>query len=310
MGGRSGAWWASVAAACSALACSEGTSLWILEEVDSSVASAGAGAPAPPPASAGMGANDPDPITPVAGAAGDAGPPSPEPDAGTAGDAAAPVLPDAEAFASVCDPQISVDNRTADGSGALFDEAFPMPGEAVWQSARQVCALLYKTPDEVPVSPPIGLVIEEFFGIGEIGITAPVIYIRLSSLHMESVAVEGGSVRESVLGSLHYLLAIDYELDDEHPAAVRWVIEGLAFWVRYRAGYASIDDRSPGGRPTDDYKIAGFFFDWLDRTYPDAVYRLNQSLDPADGIDWSERVFEQITGKDLATLWNDYQASL
>jgi hypothetical protein len=154
------------------------------------------------------------------------------------------------------------------------------------------------------------LVIEDFYGIGEIGITAPVIYIRLSSLRMQSVAEAGESVREDVIGSLHYLLAIDYELDDENPGAVRWVTEGIAAFVRYRAGHASIAERSAGGSPREDAKTAGFFLDWLDDTYPDAVYRLNQSLDPDDQVAWSERVFVEITGKDLATLWNDYQRTL
>lgn len=281
---RSGAWWASVVAACGAFACGDGTSRWILEQVDSSAASEDAGAP-----------GDAD--------AGDAEAPVPSDDAGA-------MLRDPELFAIACDPQISIDNRTADGLGALFDQAFPMPGDTMRQIARQVCALLYETPDEVPPSPPIALLIEDFYGIGEVSINAPVIIMRLSSLRMQSVASAGGSVRDDVVGSLHFLLAIDYELDDENPGTVRWVTEGIAFWVRYRAGYASIDERRPGGRPTDDYKNAGFFFDWLDRSYPNAVYRLNQSLDPEDDVAWSERVFEQITGKTLAVLWSDYQATL
>jgi hypothetical protein len=285
---RSGAWWASVVAACSAFACGDGTSRWILEQVDSGAASLDGGAlPEADAGAADSGAADTD-------AASDSGAP----------------LRDPQLFANACDPQISVDNRTADGRGALFDQAFPMPGQAVRQTAMQVCALLYERPDEVPPSPPIVLVIEDFYGIGEIGITAPEIHIRLSSLRMQSVAAEGGSVRDDVVGSLHYLLAIDYELDDENPGTVRWVTEGIAFWVRYRAGYASLGERTPGGSPTDDYKTAGFFFDWLDRSYPNAVYHLNQSLDPEDDIAWSARVFEQITGKSLATLWSDYQASL
>jgi hypothetical protein len=309
--GRYDARWASVAAIsfAFALACSDGASRWILKEAERSAMD--------PPGVDDAGAPDagePDAGAPDAGEPGvdDAG----APDAGdaaissdAASDAAA-ALPDPELFASVCAPQVAIDNRTASGRGALFDEAFPEPDDALLQAAKQVCALLYKVPDEVPMSPPIVLVIEDFYGIGEIGITAPVIYIRLSSLHMQSVAAAGDSVREAVEGSLHYLLAIDYELDDENPAAVRWVTEGIAFWVRYRAGYASHAERRAGGAPTDDYKTTGFFFEWLDRTYPDAVYLLNQSLDPADDVAWSEDVFEQITGKDLATLWSDYQASL
>jgi hypothetical protein len=289
---RAGARWAAVAGACVTFACSDGTSRWILEETAPAVV-------------------EQDAATTDAGPAleGDAGEGMAGEDGGSA-DAGVP-LPDPEPFATACAPQITVDNRTADGRGALFDEALPLPGESMLEIGKQVCALLYQTPDEVPATPPIVLVVEDFYGIGEVGISGPVIYMRLSSLHMQSVAEAGQSVRDDVTGSLHYLLAIYFELRDENPGAVRWVTEGIAFWVRYRAGYASLAQRTAGGDPRrDDYKVAGFFFDWLERTHPGALYLLNQRLDPDDGEPWSERAFEQITGKDLPTLWNEYQATL
>jgi hypothetical protein len=296
--GRSVASWLSVTAACGALACS-GRAGWILREV-----AAGA-----PDAAVAMDADAPEAPQPTA---------SPGPDEVDAGvetrDSGAadagPATRDPAAFASVCAPQIAIDNRTASGRGALFDQAFPMPGDAIREIAREVCAILYKTPVEVPLSPPIVLIIEDFYGIGEVSITAPVIYMRLSSLRMQSVAEAGQSVRDDVTASLLFLLAIDYELDDENPGAVRWVTEGLAAFVRYRAGYTDLAERRSGGSPSDDSKATGFFFDWLDRTYPDAGYLLNQSLDPDDQVAWSERVFVDITGKNLATLWGDYQRSL
>lgn len=289
----------AIAAACFASACGDGTSAWILKAADAG--SSGGDLPSVFVDAGAAGA---------AGNAGNAGPIA-EPDAGTASPADAGVaLRDPEDFAAVCAPQITVDNRTADANGALFDQAFPAPDQAMAEISRRVCALLYMIPDEVPASSPIVLIIDDFYGIGEVGISAPVIYMRLSSLHMQSVAAAGDDVREEITGALHYMLAVHYALDDESPAAVRWVTEGIAAWVRLRAGYASLEDRRPGGSVDEDYKTTGFFFDWLDRTYPDAVYLLNQALDPSDQVSWSERVFEQITGKDLAALWSDYQATL
>jgi len=277
---------AVVLGACASLgvACSDGTSRWILKQGDEHAAERGTG---------------------------DAGP-----DAAAERDGAIEfaegggLLADPEAFSSVCAPQVAIDNRTADGRGAVFDQTFPEPTKLVVETAKRVCAALYKRPEQVPPSPPIVLVIEDFYGIGEIGITAPVIYIRLSSLRMESTAAAGQSVRDDVTGALHYLLAIDYELDDENPAQVRWITEGIAAFVRYRAGYTPLSERAAGGSPSDDYKTTGFFFDWMDREYPESVYRLNQSLDPSDGVAWSEHVFVDLTGHDLDTLWTHYQASL
>lgn len=275
--------WLALSLCC--VAC-EGSSRWILQRADDSPA---------------------DVVAPSADASIDA---QAAFDAGEVTDARAAELPDADAFSDACSPDITVDNLTASGNGALFDRAFPEPERALVEIAKRVCSLLYKDPREVPASPPIVLVIDDYFGIGAISITAPVIYIRLSSLHMQSAAAEGKDVRDEITADLHYLLAIDYELDNENPSAVRWVLEGIAAWVRYRAGYTSPSERRPGGSPIDDATIAGFFFDWLDRTHPDAVYELNQSLDPTDGIAWSEEVFEIITGKDLSALWAEYQATL
>jgi hypothetical protein len=288
------AWWLSVAVACGAPACS-GRSGWILQE-------GAAGAPPPAVDGGGIDANAPGPVDDDADG-------SAEPADAAAGDSGSTAR-NPEDFASVCAPQIAFDNRTANGRGALFDQAFPAPGDAVREIARQVCAILYKTPDEVPLSPPLVLIIEDFYGIGDVTITGSVVYMRLSSLRMQSVAEAGQSVRDDVTGSLLYMLAIDYELDDENPGAVSWVTEGIAAFVRYRAGYTSRAERRAGGSPYDDSKATGFFFDWLDRTYPDAVYRLNQSLDPDDQRAWSERVFVDMTGKDLPALWSDYQRSL
>jgi hypothetical protein len=279
---------AAVIGACALLgAACDGTSRWILKQ------------------DAGQTIGTRDAEAPV-----DAGP-SAERDAdmALAGDAGG-LLGDPEAFSGVCSPQVTIDNRTADGRGAVFDQTFAEPTKLVVETAKRVCAALYERPEQAPRSPPIVLVIEDFYGIGEIGITAPVIYIRLSSLRMESTAAAGQSVRDDVTGALHYLLAIDYELDDENPAQVRWITEGIAAFVRYRAGFTPLSERAAGGSPSDDYKTTGFFFDWMDREYPGAVYRLNQSLDPNDGVAWSEHVFVDLTGHDLDTLWTRYQASL
>jgi hypothetical protein len=280
--------WASVAAACVAFAaaCGDGTAGWILRHEGARGTADGHDA-----ARRDGGALDADAAL------------------ASRGDAGA-LLGEPSAFRGVCSPDVTLDNRTASGNGALFDRTFPDPKAIVDETAQRVCATLYKAPAEVPQSPPIMLVIDDFYGIGEISITPSVVYIQLSSLRMQSTAAAGQSVRDDVVGALHYSLAIDYELHDENPAAVRWVTEGIAGYVRIRGGYTPISERAAGGGPMDDSKTTGFFLDWLDRTYPLAVYRLNQSLNPDDGVEWSQQVFHQITGKDLMTLWNDYQATL
>ena len=65
--------------------------------------------------------------------------------------------------------------------------------------------------------------------------------------------------------------------------------------------------RRPGGNWTDGFETTGYFLDWLTERYPDAVYRLNKSLDPQGRNYWDERAFEYITGQTLPELWNAYQ---
>jgi Peptidase of plants and bacteria len=233
-------------------------------------------------------------------------PPGAAIDAGTGGgDAREPAD-----FAAACSPALRVENRTASGSGKLFGDNFAQPTAFVQDTARRVCALLYKTPSEVPRVRPITLIIDELDPPGAIGAAASGVQIELSSRHMQRVADAGGDVRSEIAGILYYLIGTDYTLDDEDPAAVSWLISGIGDWVRYRAGYTVLSRRKRGGDVRAGQTTTAFFLAWLDDTYPDAVYDLNQSLDPEDGSSWSEQTFRTISGKSLDQLWSDYQASL
>ena len=62
-----------------------------------------------------------------------------------------------------------------------------------------------------------------------------------------------------------------------------------------------------GGNYDDSSKSAARLFEYLTSQDPDFVYRLNQRLETGP---WSDEVFVELTGSDLATLWADYQATL
>jgi hypothetical protein len=287
------------------LGCGDGTSGWVLTRNQSSPSLSGGSS-----SSTGGAGGDP---TPNAGSGteggegGAAGGPSPE---GGAGGQPSIGPRDPNDFAEVCSPIVAVDNRTQTGNGQLFDLAMPDAEPFMIEAARLSCALLYKLPSEVPVTNDLEVVIEDFDGVGELALNGASTTLRLSSLHMRNVADAGGDVSAEIRGVSQYLIALDYVHESEDPAAVSWLHQGLGDWVRYEAGYTSIGERGPGGSWTDGFKTAGFFVDWLDETYPDAAYRLNQSMDPLDGVAWSEEIFVAIFGSDVATLWDDYQATL
>ncbi len=260
-------------------ACGEGTAGWVLSTNRTAASGPDAGE------------------MPAAGAAGSAG---------SGGQAAR----NPDDFGAVCSPIVSVDNRTAARNGQLFAEAFPAPSEFVVQTARSACALLYKQPSEVPITTDVALIVEDFDGIGEIGAAGASVTLRLSSLYMQSVASAGGNVHDEIAGVTHYLIGVDYTLDDENPAAVAWLAQGLGDWVRFRAGYTPLERRTPGGTWTDGFTTTAFFLDWLDTHYVDAAYRLNQSMNGADAVSWSDQIFVEVAGKGVSELWTDYQASL
>jgi hypothetical protein len=212
-------------------------------------------------------------------------------------------------FAGVCSPELSVQNRTNDNNWRLFRDAFPDLPEFVLATTKRCCALLYKMPSEVPRTRHLSLVIEDFQGAGYMQDSGDQTTIQLSADYMRYVANYGGSVRAEMAGILYYLVAIDYSFKNEDPNYTRWLTQGIGEWARHQAGQGALDKRRPGGTWTDGYETTGYFLDWLTEQYPDAVYRLNKSLDQRDGVYWDERVFEYITGQPLPGLWNAYQAS-
>lgn len=293
------------------VACGDGTSGWVLTRDHSSP-------PPPVGASSGTGAGSGGHVS-DGGAAGlvQAGSGANSGESGasgaaTAGAGGAPVVGprDPDDFAEVCTPTVSVDNRTAAGNGQLFTDSLPEPEAFMVTAARRACALLYLVPSEVPVTTDLTVLIEDFDGAGELLFSGSRTIVRLSSSHMRNVADGGGDVAAEIAGISQFLIGLDYGFDSEDPGATHWLHSGLGDWVRFRTGYTQLDQRAAGGTWTDGFKTTAFFVEWLEQNHENAAYRLNQSLNPDDGVAWTEAVFVELTGTDLATSWSEYQASL
>jgi basic secretory peptidase family protein len=215
-----------------------------------------------------------------------------------------------EGFAGACTPELSLQNRASDQDFRLFRDAFPDFSDVVLTTAKRVCALLYKRPDEVPRTDRLTIVLQDFQGAGSIQDYGNQTTVYLSTAYMRNTQSYGGSVRAEVGAILYYLEAIDYELHPENPDELRWLIEGVGEWVRHEAGQGMSGRRRRGGSWTDGGSTTGYFINWIDNEYPDAAYLLNQSMNPYDNARWSEQVFVDITGQTVQALWNRYQASL
>jgi hypothetical protein len=87
-----------------------------------------------------------------------------------------------------------------------------------------------------------------------------------------------------------------------HPG----IFEGIADFVRLKAGYAPAHWRQPGqgDRWDQGYDVTARFLDYCDSLQPGFVAQLNAKL--KDGS--SEDYFLQILGKNVQQLWQDYKA--
>jgi hypothetical protein len=278
-----------LAAACALLwiGCSGGTEGWILAE-NAGVGTGGSAGSGPPPIDAGSDVVFEAGVDP--------------PGSGSR---------NPENFAEVCSPQVFLQNRASEQDERLFRDAFPDLWGTVVRTAKHVCSLLYKRPNEVPRTDRLTVVLQDFQGAaGTIQDSGSQTTIFLNTAEMRRLASYGDDVRVQFSAVLYALLAIDYQLHDENPDQSLWLIEGLAEWARHEGGYGMSNRRRRGGNWYDGRTTTGWFLDWLDEQYSDAIYLLNQSMHPNDGIRWSEHVFEDITGEPVGALWNRYQASL
>jgi hypothetical protein len=87
-----------------------------------------------------------------------------------------------------------------------------------------------------------------------------------------------------------------------HPG----IFEGIADFVRLRAGYAPAHWVQPGQGSSWDkgYDVTARFLDYCDSLEPGFVAVLNAKL--KDG--YNEDYFLQILGKNVQQLWQDYKA--
>jgi hypothetical protein len=219
-----------------------------------------------------------------------------------------PPLGDPAAFATACNPPFTYVPEDSAGAALLAAEVSDVPS---WFRgiARDVCSRLYKTPSETRVVSSVTFYIRNCPGVaakwGDRDIN-----VEVCTGHLQNVKNSGRSVKTEVPGIMTHETTHGYQQDDKPDSNPPiWIIEGVADTVRLHAGYISPDNLSRGGSYSDSYKTTAFFLAWLDRRYPDFLYRMNGSLRP-NGQAWSEASFQTITGKSVSTLWSEYQTAI
>jgi hypothetical protein len=219
-------------------------------------------------------------------------------DATDSADAAGP-------FDAVCTPAVEFQNLDPAGGGKVFTDNVKNPIEFVQGLARKVCAVLYRSPPEVPDIPKITLIIQPIANIPpNITGTAAGNTATFNSNFFVPFAMS--HTPDDILFELNGLGAHLFSFMYERGPAPPGVLSGVNDFVRYRVGFLRDSNRRKGGNWDDGYQTTGFFFAYVDDAYPNFVYRLNL----VDGTGYNVTAFQVFTGKDVLTLWNEYQATL
>jgi hypothetical protein len=184
----------------------------------------------------------------------------------------------------------------ASGGGAVFNMQVPDPQALMKQIAKQDCLVLYDDVATVKKISAITLVIESpgsgvaATGGGRTGFSAAYI----------------AGIKGNILYELEGVISHEFTHIYQNNKGPGWMIEGMADFVRYRAGYFKLTNRRKGGNYDDAYQTTGFFLSWVDDQYPNFGRKLNQAM--KTGADIS--TFMTLTGKSVTDLWAEYQAAI
>jgi hypothetical protein len=225
---------------------------------------------------------------------------------GAAGDGCDPAYP----AAGKCNPTVKFTNDLSAGDGKMFDQVIFDPDKTVKWVACRVCTILYRSPAEVTRNQTaINIHIYDFDGVANAGGSN----LNISGRHLRNYTNPADALFEYT-GVLVHEITHMYQ---NNKSSEGGMIEGMADFVRIRAGYHKMNRRSTGGAWTDAYTTGGFFFAWLAGpgglqtdgrvpADPDIGWAINQKM----GTTWNRSVFVDRLGKTVDELWTEYQNAI
>jgi hypothetical protein len=132
-------------------------------------------------------------------------------------------------------------------------------------------------------------------------------YTKNDQIHLSAkyVANYQGDVKNEITGILYHEMTHVWQWNNNN-AAPSWLIEGIADYVRLTADLARSDWVKPGGGNSweDSYAVTAYFLQYCDSVTSGFVAKMNSKL--RDG--WDLGFFNDLTGKSVDELWNDYKA--
>jgi hypothetical protein len=240
---------------------------------------------------------------------------------GASVDATAPpdaASPDAaasnDALDRACTPGVTLEIEDTDTARAALirDALGDPPSDRIQEIGRTVCRILYRDAGEVRDATHLTLYLR--YAPDDVAWKSgdgANIEVMISTAHIANVDRQGRDVAREVQGILFHEMTHMYQHDDsDGRGADGGLIEGIADFVRFKAGYAPDGAQpNPDGNWNDGYRTTAFFLVWVDSQYPGFAHDLNLSMDSRDGERWTPEAFRTITGKSADELWTDYRAT-
>jgi hypothetical protein len=187
--------------------------------------------------------------------------------------------------------------------GDAITKEFPDAVAMMQAHARKVCNILYRSPDEVKPVTRQTLVIDMHDGVA---------YASGGEIHFSAVYI-GNFVRgkqpPAITMELNGVLVHESTHVWQYTNGGGWLVEAMADYVRYKAGFDRIQRRQKGGNWDSPYTTGGFFIHWIEEKYDkDFGYKVNMGM--------KNRTFsypalvQQVTGKPVDMVWDEYQADI
>ena len=189
--------------------------------------------------------------------------------------------------------------------------------EDVADLVRTVLRLLYQSDPHasgrphIPGTRSITFVVREIDGVAyttglELDNDHKEIHISLSYIdHVRKTSGSPDAIRKELMGVMCHELVHCWQ-HNAHGTAPGGLIEGIADWVRLRAGFVPPHWKREGGDKWDaGYQTTGYFLEWIE-TYQGtgSVKRLNEALRDDDYDE--DKLWKGLFGHKVDELWAKY----
>ena len=192
-------------------------------------------------------------------------------------------------------------NALSTAAGVRFrDEICAANAKQTLNSATQFIWRLFQqnTPADRKNVQRISLLVDDMDGVA---------YAINNEIHLSARYVGNytGNVKQEITGVLYHEVTHVWQWNG-NGRANGGLIEGIADYVRLKAGYAPSHWVKPGqGQKWDQgYDVTAYFLDYCNSLRNGFVAELNKKMRTG----YSDQLFVQILGKTVVQLWNDYKA--